>query len=71
MKKIAAFLLGLAILSPVVSARADLTEGERRNRARLLFNEGVKLQEDGRDADIPTALQKFEAAEKYFSAPTI
>ena len=50
---------------------AELSEGERKNLARTLFNEGVKLQESGKAADIPTALAKFEAAEKYYPAPTI
>jgi len=71
MKKIVALLLGLAILLPVLNARADLSEGERKNLARTLFNEGVKLQEDPKSPDARAALAKFEAAEKYYPAPTI
>jgi hypothetical protein len=70
MKKIAAFLLGASILLPVYSAEAQLSDGERKNIARTLFQEGVKLQESGKPADIPAALAKFEAAQKNFSAPT-
>lgn len=71
MKKIVALLLGLAVLLPVLAARADLSEGERKNLARTLFNEGVKLQEDPKSPDPRAALAKFEAAEKYYPAPTI
>jgi hypothetical protein len=71
MKTIVALLLGLAVLLPVFSARADLSEGEKKNLARTLFNEGVKLQESGKPADVPAALAKFEAAQKYYAAPTI
>ncbi len=71
MKNIVALLLGLAILLPTFFARADLSDGERKNLARTLFNEGVKLQEDPKSPDARGALAKFEAAEKYYPAPTI
>ncbi len=71
MKKIVALLLGLAILLPVFFAHAELSEGEKKNTARTLFNEGVKLQEDPKSPDPRAALLKFEAAEKYYPAPTI
>ena len=71
MKKIVALLLGLAFLLPVFSARADLSDGEKKNLARTLFNEGVKLQEDPKTPDPRAALAKFEAAEKIYPAPTI
>jgi hypothetical protein len=71
MKKIAAFLLGASIFLPALTVHAQgLSEGERKNIARTLFQEGVKLQESGKASDVPAALAKFEAAQKNFSAPT-
>jgi hypothetical protein len=49
------------------SARAQMSETERKAAARAAYQEGVKLQDDGKFAD---ALSRFEAAEKLFDAPT-
>ncbi|MDB4945677.1 MAG: hypothetical protein JWP97_5211 [Labilithrix sp.] len=62
-------LLSLTAAPLLVSspARADMTETERKAAARAAFQEGVKLQDDGKAAE---ALTRFDSAEKLFDAPT-
>lgn len=45
----------------------DMSESERKATARAAYLEGVKLQEGGNCAE---ALPRFEAAQKFYSAPT-
>jgi hypothetical protein len=45
----------------------DMSESERKATARAAYLEGVKLQEAG---SCPEALSRFEAAQKFYSAPT-
>lgn len=56
------FLLGLT-----TRARAQMSDTERKSAARAAYTEGVKLQDDGKYAE---ALTRFEAAQKFFDAPT-
>jgi hypothetical protein len=56
---------GLLLLS--TSAHAQMSETEKKAAARAAYQEGVKLQDDGKYAD---ALARFESAEKLFDAPT-
>ncbi|NOU32783.1 MAG: hypothetical protein HOO96_33170 [Polyangiaceae bacterium] len=59
--------LVLSAASPAY-AQQPTTEEARRSAARVLFNDGLALQEKGEYA---RALEKFEGANKYFPAPTI
>ncbi len=59
--------LVLSAASPA-HAQQPTTEEARRSAARVLFNDGLALQEKGEYA---RALEKFEGANKYFPAPTI
>lgn len=66
----AAFVLACAIAATSLAprtARADLSDAERRAAARSLFAEGVTLQDQGKAAE---ALTRFERAQKLFDAPT-
>ena len=49
------------------SARAQMSETEKKAAARAAYQEGVKLQDDGKFAD---ALSRFESAQKLYDAPT-
>jgi hypothetical protein len=49
------------------SARAQLSDAERKATARAAYHEGITLQEKGNTAD---ALARFEAAQSVFPAPT-
>ncbi len=61
-------LLTFASMFLFAYASADgPSEGERKNLARVLYTEGIKLQEQGKYAD---ALLKLEAAQKQYQAPT-
>lgn len=64
------FALALALAAPVaaapVVARAQVSDSERA-AARQLFSEGDKLQADGKYEE---ALDKFQRAQRVFSAPT-
>jgi hypothetical protein len=54
--------------SPTAATPApSMSESERKATARAAYQEGVKLQDDGK---CPEALPRFEAAQKLFSAPT-
>ena len=67
-RKLLFFFFALVLLpfaARVVSAQPS--EGERKSQARILYQEGVKLQEAGSYAE---ALTKFEAAQKQYNAPT-
>jgi hypothetical protein len=59
-------LLGTALVG-ARTARAQMTEGERKGAARAAYLEGVELQDKGKPAE---ALARFEAAQKVFDAPT-
>src|SRR4051812_27362394 len=65
------FFFAFAILSALFfvtsSAHAQMSETEKKAAARAAYQEGVKLQDDGKFAD---ALARFESAEKLFDAPT-
>jgi hypothetical protein len=45
----------------------EMSESERKATARAAYMEGVKLQESGR---CPEAIARFEAAQKFYQAPT-
>jgi hypothetical protein len=66
-----AYVLALAIVAALsfVSTRASaqMSETEKKAAARAAYQEGVKLQDDGKFAD---ALTRFESAQKLFDAPT-
>ena len=55
----------VAVSAP--TARADMSESERKAAARAAFLEGVALQDGGRAAE---ALAKFQSAQSLFDAPT-
>ncbi|MBS2016613.1 MAG: hypothetical protein JST00_27265 [Deltaproteobacteria bacterium] len=57
----------LAVLGLASTARAQMSDTERKSAARAAYTEGVKLQDDGKYAE---ALVRFEAAQKFFDAPT-
>lgn len=66
------FLLVLASIISVLGlaahpAHAQMSDTERKSAARAAYTEGVKLQDDGKYAE---ALVRFEAAQKFFDAPT-
>lgn len=66
------FLFVLASIIAVLGlaarpARAQMSDTERKSAARAAYTEGVKLQDDGKYAE---ALVRFEAAQKFFDAPT-
>lgn len=45
----------------------EMSESERKATARAAYMEGIKLQESGR---CPEAIARFEAAQKFYQAPT-
>jgi len=66
-----AYVFALAIVAALsfVSTRASaqMSDTEKKAAARAAYQEGVKLQDDGKFAD---ALVRFESAQKLFDAPT-
>ena len=62
-----AFAVAFAFLFVTSGARAQMSETEKKAAARAAYQEGVKLQDDGKYAE---ALARFESAEKLFDAPT-
>jgi hypothetical protein len=62
-----AFAVVVALLFVTTRAHAQMSETEKKAAARAAYQEGVKLQDDGKYAD---ALARFESAEKLFDAPT-
>lgn len=64
---IVALLLASMLMLVVRPARAQMSEGEKKATARALYQEGVKLQDQGKPVD---ALAKFQTAEKLYDAPT-
>jgi hypothetical protein len=62
-----AFAVVVALLLVATRAHAQMSETEKKAAARAAYQEGVKLQDDGKYAD---ALTRFESAEKLFDAPT-
>jgi hypothetical protein len=63
------FALALVAALSFVSTRASaqMSDTEKKAAARAAYQEGVKLQDDGKFAD---ALARFESAQKLFDAPT-
>jgi hypothetical protein len=62
-----AFAVVIALLFVTSRAHAQMSETEKKAAARAAYQEGVKLQDDGKYAD---ALARFESAQKLFDAPT-
>jgi len=66
-----AYVFALAIVAALsfVSTRASaqMSDTEKKAAARAAYQEGVKLQDDGKFAD---ALARFESAQKLYDAPT-
>lgn len=62
-----AFAVAVAVLLVATGAHAQMSETEKKAAARAAYQEGVKLQDDGKYAE---ALARFESAEKLFDAPT-
>lgn len=56
-----------AALAASPSPSTDMSESERKATARAAYLEGIGLQEKG---SCPSALVRFEAAQKLYSAPT-
>lgn len=56
-----------AVTARTTDARADMSESERKANARTLFFEGTKLQDAGKYQE---ALEKLEAAQRLYDAPT-
>ena len=65
------FFASLAVLAALLfvptSARAQMSDTEKKAAARAAYQEGVKLQDEGKAGE---ALIRFESAQKLFSAPT-
>jgi hypothetical protein len=55
------------LLSFATSARAQMSDTEKKAAARAAYQEGVQLQDEGKVAE---ALVRFESAQKLFDAPT-
>lgn len=62
-----AFAVLATLLFAASSASAQMSDTEKKAAARAAYQEGVKLQDDGKFAD---ALARFESAQKLFDAPT-
>jgi len=62
-----AFAAAAGLIFLTTSAHAQMSETEKKAAARAAYQEGVKLQDDGKYAE---ALARFESAEKLFDAPT-
>ncbi len=60
-------VVALFVSAVSLTARAQMSETEKKAAARAAYQEGVKLQDDGKAAD---ALARFESAQKLFDAPT-
>jgi hypothetical protein len=65
--RLAALLVAFALLFVARGARAQMSDTEKKAAARAAYQEGVKLQEEGKAGE---ALARFEAAQKLFDAPT-
>ena len=63
----ARFAVLAALLFVTTSARAQMSDTEKKAAARAAYQEGVKLQDEGKASE---ALVRFESAQKLFSAPT-
>jgi hypothetical protein len=64
------FFLLAAVLSFttfVSAARAQMSDTEKKAAARAAYQEGVKLQDEGKFED---ALKRFDSAQKLYDAPT-
>ncbi len=57
----------VALLFTTSSASAQMSDTEKKAAARAAYQEGVKLQDDGKAGE---ALVRFESAQKLFDAPT-
>jgi hypothetical protein len=67
LRPLLAFAVLVALLFVTTRAHAQMSETEKKAAARAAYQEGVKLQDDGKYAD---ALARFESAQKLFDAPT-
>jgi hypothetical protein len=56
-----------ALLFVTTSAQAQMSDTEKKAAARAAYQEGVKLQDEGKAGE---ALIRFESAQKLFDAPT-
>jgi hypothetical protein len=65
--RFAALLVAVALLLVASGARAQMSDTEKKAAARAAYQEGVKLQEEGKAGE---ALTRFESAQKLFDAPT-
>lgn len=66
-RAVVALFFALVVSFVSSGARAQMSEGEKKAAARAAYQEGVKLQDQGKPAE---ALAKFEAAQKLYDAPT-
>ena len=57
----------VTLLFTTSSARAQMSDTEKKAAARAAYQEGVKLQDEGKAGE---ALVRFESAQKLFDAPT-
>ncbi len=62
-----AFAALVALLFTTSRAHAQMSDTEKKAAARAAYQEGVKLQDDGKAGE---ALARFESAQKLFDAPT-
>lgn len=62
-----ALFFAFVVSFTAIPARAQMSDGEKKAAARAAYQEGVKLQDQGKPAE---ALAKFEAAQKLYDAPT-
>jgi hypothetical protein len=67
LRALLAFAVVVALLFVTTRAHAQMSETEKKAAARAAYQEGVKLQDDGKYAE---ALARFESAQKLFDAPT-
>lgn len=66
-RSLSAAIAAATLLSFAPDARAQMSDTERKSAARAAYAEGVRLQDEGNAAE---ALGRFEAAQKFFDAPT-
>lgn len=57
-----------SLLFVSIGASAQMSDTEKKAAARAAYQEGIQLQEQGKFAE---ALQRFEAAQKLYDAPTM
>lgn len=62
-----AIVAALSCAATSAYGQGQMSDTEKKAAARAAYQEGVKLQDDGKPAE---ALKRFESAEKLFDAPT-